>query len=474
MGVRLLVLALACLALGGSASAGIYAPPPGDQFPAWAPDGSLLYQAGTDADSLHAVRADGSGDRRVAPLGRYSRFGASPKGMRIAYTGFEAGMYRLFLLDGDRRDLGPANASSVPAWSRDGSRIAFTRPDGVAVADAAAGAAAVLAAAPVAEPAWSPDGRHLAVVGQAGLQLVAVEGGSIATLATAAECCFGPPAWSADGSRIAVLERAEGRYRILLARADGSGSTPLPLPVLTGAVFVDPALVWAPDGRSLIYATNSRTYSLYRLDLATGSITRLLHIGERSIIGSSGGSLALSPDGTRLAFHLGGECRDRLGIYVVGLDGRGLRRLTNSCRIAGTDGADRLAGTELADVLAGLAGDDRLEAVDPGYVGDTLEGGAGNDTLVGGYRQDTLDGGPGIDRLFGGPSGDLVIGGPGRDAIAAQGGLDVVDAFDGRRDTVSCGTNGRTTKPERDIAYVDRFDRVSRDCEIVRRSKRVS
>ena len=93
---------------------------------------------------------------------------------------------------------------------------------------------------------------------------------------------------------------------------------------------------------------------------------------------------------------------------------------------------------------------------------------------MGGYRQDVLEGGAGADRLLGGPSADLIIGDAGRDVIAAQGGLDIVDAYDGWRDTVSCGTNGRTTKPELDTAYVDRFDRVARDCEIVHRRKRLS
>jgi Ca2+-binding RTX toxin-like protein len=232
--------------------------------------------------------------------------------------------------------------------------------------------------------------------------------------------------------------------------------------------------MWTPDGRSIVYAGVSTVFSIYRLDVRTGASTRLLRFGETSVLGSTGGYLALSPDGTRVAIQSGGECRDRVGIYVVGVDGRGARRLTNSCRIAGTAGADRLVGTQLADVLDGLGGNDRLDAVDPGYMGDTLRGGSGDDLLVGGYRQDVLDGGPGADRLLGGPSGDLLVGGPGRDTLSAQGGLDVVDAYDGARDAISCGTSGPTTKPERDTVYADRFDRVSRDCEVVFRHQRLS
>jgi Tol biopolymer transport system component len=477
VGVRCIVLVSACLALGGSASAGSYAPPPGDQFPAWTPDGgSLLYVAGIDEYSLHAVRADGSGDRRVAPLGRYSRFALAPDGVRIAFSGFASSGFRLFLLDGERRDLGPTAAQSLPAWSRDGARIAFARADGIAAADAATGAVTLLAAGRLADPAWSPDGRRIAAVGPGGLLLVEADDGTSETLARPERCCFGAPSWSPDGGRIAVLERGSGILRIVVVRADGGGSSSYPVPrPVQGDLFVDPTLVWTPDGRALLYASNTGTFAdLNRLDLAARSVTRLLRSGERSIVGSSAGSLSLSPDGTRLAFHQGGECRDRLGIYVVGTDGRGLARVSNGCRITGTERADRIVGTALADVLAGLGGNDRLQALDPGYVGDTLEGGAGDDTLLGDFRGDTLRGGPGADRLRGGPSGDLVVGGPGRDTLLAEGGLDVVDAYDGRRDTVSCGTNARTTNPERDTAYVDPYDRVARDCEVVFRRRRVS
>ena len=175
-----------------------------------------------------------------------------------------------------------------------------------------------------------------------------------------------------------------------------------------------------------------------------------------------------SPDGSRLAFAAGCECRDRLGIFLVRA-GTYLSplRVSNDCRILGTAGDGTRRGTPLADVLAGLGGDDRLFALDPSYVGDSLRGGAGDDLLVGGYRADVLAGGPGNDRLLGGHSADELFGGPGSDRIRGQEGQDVVHAADGQRDVVSCGTNAPGT-PERDEVFADRFDRVADDCETVR------
>jgi hypothetical protein len=101
--------------------------------------------------------------------------------------------------------------------------------------------------------------------------------------------------------------------------------------------------------------------------------------------------------------------------------------------LAGNARANRITGTAGADLIYGLGGN------------DTLNGGKGNDVLYGGTGNDTLVGGLGRDRLFGGP------------------GNDVLRARDGRRDVVDCG-------PGRDVAYVDRLDRVS-GCEKVVRKR---
>jgi cell division septation protein DedD len=100
---------------------------------------------------------------------------------------------------------------------------------------------------------------------------------------------------------------------------------------------------------------------------------------------------------------------------------------TASHTYSGTARSDRITGTSGNDLIYGRGGNDRLA------------GGAGNDVLYGNAGNDILFGGPGIDRLYGGP------------------GNDQLHARDGRRDTVDCG-------PGKDIAWVDRIDRVS-GCE---------
>ncbi len=162
---------------------------------------------------------------------------------------------------------------------------------------------------------------------------------------------------------------------------------------------------------------------------------------------------------------VGGSGRDRIG----GDAGRD--------RLRGGSGDDRLHGGPGDDDLAGQSGDDRLDGstgndrVDGGpgrdlLIGgpgvDRLTGSSGDDRLIGGSSSDRLSGGSGNDRVSGGSGHDRISGGPGRDVLHGNTGNDTISARDGARDTIDCGTG-------RDSVTADRFDRVARNCERVRR-----
>lgn len=117
--------------------------------------------------------------------------------------------------------------------------------------------------------------------------------------------------------------------------------------------------------------------------------------------------------------------------------------------IMGTTAADRLIGGAAGEIVFGLGGDDKLE------------GRKGHDCLIGGPGGDRLYGGDGGDRLTGGAGRDRLYGGKGTNAHDAGPGADYVDAANGRRETVNCGSG-------KDRARVDRRDRV-RGCERVKR-----
>jgi Tol biopolymer transport system component len=135
-----------------------------------------------------------------------------------------------------------------------------------------------------------------------------------------------------------------------------------------------------------------------------------------------------------------------------------------SCPVDGavtvlTDGRDVRTGGPGSDILVGRDGP------------DVLRGMGGADCLYGGRSADRLLGGAGDDLLSGGPGPDRIADARGRDRFLGGAGNDVIDARDAsprdrrRRDRVRCGGGPR------DRAFVDRLDRVARDCERVTRAK---
>ena len=103
----------------------------------------------------------------------------------------------------------------------------------------------------------------------------------------------------------------------------------------------------------------------------------------------------------------------------------------------GTDGPDILWGTRGSDQLLGMGG---------------------SDDIIGRAGQDVISGGPGRDILVDGPfregAVDTLEGGDGNDFLHAEN-------RPAARDIVSCGAG-------RDLAFVDRKDIVSDDCERIR------
>jgi hypothetical protein len=101
--------------------------------------------------------------------------------------------------------------------------------------------------------------------------------------------------------------------------------------------------------------------------------------------------------------------------------------------------------------------------------GNYCQGGSGNDTIWGTNTPDRMGGNGGNDTLYGKPASDVLRGGAGEDTLRGGTGKDrfyggterdEIHAVDGAADLINCGDG-------EDIAFVEKVDAVSEDCEII-------
>ena len=167
-------------------------------------------------------------------------------------------------------------------------------------------------------PAWSPDGTHIAFVSDTGISIMATGGSGVRSLNVGlASVAWQPPVWSPDGDWLAVAGNEQGQQgrAIHIVAADGQGSQKL-----TSAVS---GASWSPDGQRLAFAKpDGAEVALYTIAADGSDSQRVATIeGWHPPNGAPEPSrawietVAWSPDGSRILYSCSG------GICVVSLDG---------------------------------------------------------------------------------------------------------------------------------------------------------
>lgn len=251
--------------------------------PYWSPDGETIALVSSPASDVYLIKLDDPALVNITNNRERAEYALSwsPDGSMIA---FSAGFYvtktqnslistrgvdltNIYVMNADGSNVvqltDAETSSSNPAWSPDGTMIAFSRrmndSSEIFVVKVASGETSRLTSfqhrkGHALQPSWSPDGEFIVYnfkgnSSNSDLYLLEVKSGRSSRL-TDTPGNDEYPAWSPDGGKIAFTTTTNPWKYVFVIDSDGSNLT-----ALSGEVeeYYDQHPSWSPDGKQIVF-----------------------------------------------------------------------------------------------------------------------------------------------------------------------------------------------------------------------------
>jgi Tol biopolymer transport system component len=321
-----------------------------DFWPVFAPDGEKLAFTRIEQRTMTLEVVDLFHRRTVRIAANQGQL--SPSWSSDGRLAFSLGG-KVYTSDWDGANRTPAFTGLAPAWRPKSSDLAYIEGTELWVNGARwAGSA-------FGKPAWSPDGTQLAFQRSDGIYVTSGPGAERKVAASVGEP--GQPLWSPDGTQLAFT----AQNRVWVSPVDGSRG-----PRAVSSTFADlSAPTWSRENDAVAYTGNGAVW----LTFLDGHTSRLI---EGGVAGASFSPVAdiLAFAGTRKG------CASHTSIRVY-YDNEFNGPVSGTCAIPGTAANDVIDGTSAGgDAIAAGAGNDVVHARNRHR--DVVDCGAGRDVAV--------------------------------------------------------------------------------------------
>ncbi|MCC6395173.1 MAG: PD40 domain-containing protein [Bryobacterales bacterium] len=326
-----------------------------DGAPAWSPDGQWIsfvrWSPSVVKGDVYIVPALGGAERKIGETSTLSRPGSWPPPVTAwtadskwiavpqeARDGKPAGLYLIAVGAGENRLLIASPEHIIdrdPAFSWDGSKLAFSRQHSIYVVDLEQGIKPRGKPRRLTEssvpfdraPAWTADQKEVIYARWEGnattLWRVAVDGSTAASPISGTGTSAAEPALTRGGGRLAFVETHD-QANIWQIPLRSPGQSAGPAEPLIVSSRLDAAAAYSPDGPRIVFFSNRSGSQRLWLASRDGSKPVLLNHPGTILIGTP----KWSPDGRYIVYDA--AVGSNTDIYVASPDNWQPRRLTDN------------------------------------------------------------------------------------------------------------------------------------------------